>query len=163
MSEEQKSKDGIKEGLKAGMGILSALREAIEETIEEMRERGDISPDRAKEAVRSTMKKAQDAMGDAREKLDFVPRKEFDALKQEVAELRGRIFAHQLTSSHSGASPGASAAASAVSAGTPQDAWPAGGPATSEHYSPGLDHDATPAGGKATPDVSSGTRSDGGI
>jgi polyhydroxyalkanoate synthesis regulator phasin len=161
MSEEQKSKDGIKEGLKAGMGILSALREAIEETIEEMRERGDISPDRAKEAVRSTMKKAQDAMGDAREKLDFVPRKEFDALKQEVAELRSRIAAHQLSSSHAGASNASSATASSESTDASQESWPAGGPATAEHYSPGLDHDATPAGGKASPDVP-GTRSDGG-
>jgi polyhydroxyalkanoate synthesis regulator phasin len=149
MTEEQKSKDGIKEGLRAGLGILSALREAIEETIEEMRERGDISPDRAKEAVRSTMKKAQDAMGDAREKLDFVPRREFDALKQEVAELRSRITAHQLAGTHEGG--GASSS----------DSWPAGGPATGEHYSPALDHDATPAGGNATPDVAAGTRSDG--
>jgi polyhydroxyalkanoate synthesis regulator phasin len=148
MTEEQKSKDGIKEGLRAGMGILSALREAIEETIEEMRERGDISPDRAKEAVRTTMKKAQDAMGDAREKLDFVPRKEFEALKQEVAELRSRMTAHQLSSTHEGGSA------------TP-DMWPAAGSVTTEHYSPGLDHDATPAGGKSTPDVGVGTRSDG--
>ena len=67
MAEQQKASDGIRDGLKAGIGILAALKDAFEETIDEMRERGDISPERAKEAVRSTMQRAQEAMGDARD------------------------------------------------------------------------------------------------
>jgi polyhydroxyalkanoate synthesis regulator phasin len=95
MADQQKPSDGIRDGLKAGIGILAALKDAIEETIDEMRARGDITPERAKEAVRSTMQRAQEAMGDAREKLDFVPRKEFEALKDEVAQLRTRLAAHE--------------------------------------------------------------------
>jgi polyhydroxyalkanoate synthesis regulator phasin len=95
MPDQQKPSDGIRDGLKAGIGILAALKDAIEETIDEMRARGDITPERAKEAVRSTMQRAQEAMGDAREKLDFVSRKEFDVLKDEVAELRTRLAAHE--------------------------------------------------------------------
>src|SRR5690625_6167184 len=56
-----------------------------------MRERGDLAPERAKEAVRKTMRKAQEAVGETRERLDFVPRREFEALQEEVAELRRRL------------------------------------------------------------------------
>ncbi len=95
MAEQQKASDGIRDGFKAGIGILAALKDAIEETIDEMRERGELSPERAKEAVRSTMARAQEAIGDVRDKLDTVSRKEFDALKDEVGELRTRLAAHE--------------------------------------------------------------------
>jgi polyhydroxyalkanoate synthesis regulator phasin len=111
MAEQQKASDGIRDGFKAGIGILAALKDAIEETIDEMRERGDISPERAKEAVRSTMQRAQEAMGDARDRLDMVSRKEFEALKDEVAALRIRLATHE-GGAHGGA-PGAPGATGA--------------------------------------------------
>lgn len=85
--------DEVRDGIKAGLGILSAVKDAIEETIEDMMERGELSPERAREAVRTTMDRAQSAFDEARDRLDVVPRREFEALKAEVHELRGRIDA----------------------------------------------------------------------
>jgi len=114
-SEEMRSR----EGLRAWLGVLDAFKEAIDETIEEIRQRGAPSPERAREAMRRTMQRAQSAMGEARERLgfvprrdfeglgeegagrgrrgegrerlDFVPRRDFEALREEVAELRRRV------------------------------------------------------------------------
>ncbi|HEX2091403.1 MAG TPA: hypothetical protein VHG28_03335 [Longimicrobiaceae bacterium] len=99
MSDDQgRRRPGIGEGIRAGIGILSAFREAVEETFQEAVERGDLKPDRAKQAVQDVIKKVQDTAGDVRERLDVVPRREFDelreqveALREEVAELRGRL------------------------------------------------------------------------
>src|SRR5690625_4073360 len=89
--ERERARDAAREWVRATTGILSAFKEAIDETIDEMRERGDLAPERAKEAVRKTMRKAQEAVGETRERLDFVPRREFEALQEEVAELRRRL------------------------------------------------------------------------
>jgi len=94
------AKDGIKEGVRAVTGILAALKDAIEETIDDIKVRGDVSPDRAKQAARDTMKKAQDAVDDVRERIDFVPRKEIDALRAELEALRVRVAA--LEAKHAG-------------------------------------------------------------
>lgn len=83
--------DEVREGIRAGIGVLSALKDAVEETVEDMMDRGEISQDRAREAVRTTMERAQAAFEDARTRLDLVPRREFDALRAEVAELRRRL------------------------------------------------------------------------
>jgi polyhydroxyalkanoate synthesis regulator phasin len=92
MSDEQpKGRTGIGEGLRAGIGILSAFREAIEETIEEAVERNDLDPDRAKTALSGALERAQGVFDDVRERVDVVPRREFDALKAEVEELRRRL------------------------------------------------------------------------
>jgi polyhydroxyalkanoate synthesis regulator phasin len=80
-----------REGFRAWLGVLDAFKEAIEETIQEIRERGGPSPERAREAMRSTLKRAQAAVDEARERLDFVPRREFEALREEVAELKRRV------------------------------------------------------------------------
>ena len=79
------------DGIRQGIGVLSALKDALEETIREARERGDLSPDRAKDAVRSAMAKAQQAAGEARERFDFVPRAEHDRLREQVEALRARV------------------------------------------------------------------------
>jgi polyhydroxyalkanoate synthesis regulator phasin len=92
--------DEVREGIRAGIGILSALKDAIEETVQEMADRGELSQDRAREAVRTTMSRAQAAFDDARIRMDFVPRREFDALKAEVADLRARLARHE--SAHPG-------------------------------------------------------------
>ncbi|CAN5727029.1 MAG: hypothetical protein H0W11_03615 [Gemmatimonadetes bacterium] len=95
MPEEQDrtrgGRSGIGEGIRTGVGILSAFRDAIEETIQEAANRGDLSPDRARDAVRSAAARVQESLGDARERLDFVPRREFDELRTEVATLRAEL------------------------------------------------------------------------
>ena len=98
MADEQRRMPGIGEGIKAGIGILSAFREAVEETFQEAVERGDMKPDRAKAAVQEAVRRAQGTFDEVRERLDAVPRREFDelraeveALKAEVAELRARL------------------------------------------------------------------------
>jgi polyhydroxyalkanoate synthesis regulator phasin len=85
------AKEGIKEGVRAVTGFLAALKDAIDETLRDVRDTGDLDPQRAKDAMRSTMKKAQDAMDDVKDRLDFVPRKDHDALRAEVEALRARV------------------------------------------------------------------------
>ena len=85
----------IGEGIRSGIGVLTAFKEAIEETIQEAGERGDLSPDRAKQFLGDALHRAQDAVGEVRERLEWVPRKEFEALQAEVAELRARLDALQ--------------------------------------------------------------------
>jgi polyhydroxyalkanoate synthesis regulator phasin len=83
----------IGEGIRSGIGVLTAFKEAIEETIQEAGSRGDLSPDRAKQFLGEALHRAQDTVSDVRERLDFVPRKEFEALLREVEELQRRLDA----------------------------------------------------------------------
>ena len=108
--------DPFREGVRAITGILGALRDAIEESFDDLKQQGDLSPEKAKEAARSTMRRAQEAVDDMRGRVDFVPRREFDALREEVAELRRRLDA-----------AGASSAAGATP--PPPASPPPGGPA----------------------------------
>ena len=82
---------GVADGIKQGIGVLSALKDALEESITEARERGDLTPERAREAVRSALGRVQEAAGGARERLELVSRKELDQLRDQVAELRVRL------------------------------------------------------------------------
>jgi polyhydroxyalkanoate synthesis regulator phasin len=93
MAEEQNKQGGISEGIRSGIGILTAFKDALEETIQEAMNRGDLTPDRAKQAVQDTMRRMQHGFDEARERLDFVPRKEFEALQSQLVELRSRIDA----------------------------------------------------------------------
>ncbi|HEY0809738.1 MAG TPA: hypothetical protein VGD49_06225 [Longimicrobiales bacterium] len=94
------AKEGIKEGVRAVTGILAALKDAIEETIDDIKVRGDLDPSRAKQAAKETMNKAQNAFDEMRERVDFIPRKDFDALRAEVDALRARVAA--LETKHAG-------------------------------------------------------------
>lgn len=85
------ARDKVSEGIRQGIGVLSAFKEALEETIQEARDRGDLSADRAKQVMKEALDKAQTAAGDARERFDFVPKSEFDALREEVEVLRARV------------------------------------------------------------------------
>ena len=87
------AKDGIKEGVRAVTGMLAALKDAIDETINDIKVRGDLDPTRAKQAAKDTMSRAQEAFDDMKERVDFVPRKEYDALRAEVEALRARVAA----------------------------------------------------------------------
>ena len=82
---------GARGKLNRGLGMLSAFRDALEETIHEARERGDLSTDRAKEAIRGAYEKARTASSDARDRFDFVGQAEFDALARRVADLEERV------------------------------------------------------------------------
>jgi polyhydroxyalkanoate synthesis regulator phasin len=99
------AKEGIKEGVRAVTGILAALKDAIEETIDDIKVRGDLDPNRAKQAAKDTMNRAQTAFDEMRERVDFVPRKEFDALRAEGDALRARVAA--LETKHAGPHGGA--------------------------------------------------------
>lgn len=91
MADDRRVGDGFREGVRTGMEVLAAFKEVIEETIEDLKKRGDLSPERGREAVRSAMDRAAVVLGDARERFDFVPRRDLDALKSEVTELRRRL------------------------------------------------------------------------
>lgn len=82
---------GLSDGIRTGIGILTAFREAVEETLQEAVERGDLSPDRAKEAMQGAADRLQAGLDDARVRFDVVTRKDFDALRDEVADLRTRL------------------------------------------------------------------------
>lgn len=88
---KEQAKEGLREGVRAVTGFLAALKDAIDETIRDVRDTGDLDPDRAKQAMRSTMKRAQDAMDDVKERIDFATRKEHDTLREELYALRQRV------------------------------------------------------------------------
>ncbi|MGH7459048.1 MAG: hypothetical protein ACREKN_08240 [Longimicrobiaceae bacterium] len=88
---EKRAGARLGEGIRAGIGVLTAVKEAIEETIQEAVDRGDLNPERAKSAVRDATRRARDGLGEVRERLDLVQRREFDLLRAEVAEMRARL------------------------------------------------------------------------
>ncbi len=87
---EQRS-GGIAEGIRTGIGMLAAFKDALEESLDEAISRGDLSPERARNVVRDTASRVQSTLGDARERLEWVSRKEFDSLRLEVEALRARL------------------------------------------------------------------------
>lgn len=93
MSDQKKrgSSEGFRAGVRQGLGVLSAFKDAVEETIEEARERGDLSSERAREIVRTTLDRAQSAAEEARERFDFVARREHEELRARVEELADRL------------------------------------------------------------------------
>jgi polyhydroxyalkanoate synthesis regulator phasin len=82
---------GIGDGIRTGIGILTAFKEAVEETLQEAVDRGDLSPDRAKQAMQGAADRLQAGLEDARDKFDVVTRRDFEALRDELADLRVRI------------------------------------------------------------------------
>lgn len=92
-SEPGGRKDAFGDGLRQGLGVLSAFKEALEETIQEAKQRGDLSSDRARDVMKDALDRAQVMAGEARERLDFVSRKEFDALTARVAALEATAAA----------------------------------------------------------------------
>jgi polyhydroxyalkanoate synthesis regulator phasin len=107
MSDEQrKSRPGIGEGIRTGIGVLTAFKEAIEETLQEAVDRGDLKPERAKQALTDALGRAQEAVGDVRGRLEGVSRREFDELRAEVAELRRRLDGQSAGALPAGERPG---------------------------------------------------------
>lgn len=89
--DRQRAREATREWVRATTGILSAFKEAMEETIQDILERGDLAPERAREAVRQTMSRAQQAVEETRVRLDFATRQEVAELRDQVDELRRRI------------------------------------------------------------------------
>lgn len=90
-NQQNRRSGGISEGIRSGIGILTAFVEAVEGTFQEAVDRGDLSPDRARQVVREAATRFQEGIGEARERMDLVPRPEFDDLRTEVVELRRRV------------------------------------------------------------------------
>ena len=88
---DEGASESIKAGIRQGLGMLAAMKDAIEETLREAKERGDLTPERVKDVMRSTLEKAQEKAGEAREAIDFVKQKEFDVLKELVERLDVRV------------------------------------------------------------------------
>jgi polyhydroxyalkanoate synthesis regulator phasin len=93
MSDEQRKPGigGIGDGIRTGIGILNAFREAIEETLNDAVQRGDLTPERAGQAMRDAGQRIQESFDGARDRFDFVSRREYEDLKSEMALLRDRI------------------------------------------------------------------------
>lgn len=118
MTDEKKSaRDKVSDGIKQGIGVLSAFKDALEETINEARERGDLSSDRAKEVMKGALHKAQEAAEGAKERLDFVGQKDFDALAEAVDRIRDRVSA--LEERFRGQDPGADGSTDEARSDTP--------------------------------------------
>ncbi len=105
MSREQKPRGGIGDGIRTGIGVLNALREAVEETLQEAADRGDLSPERAKQVMRDAAQRVQGAFEETRERMDFAAQREVDELRAEVAALRERLGALERRAEGSGESP----------------------------------------------------------
>ena len=107
MADEQRKTGmgGISDGIRTGLGILTAFKEAVEETLQEAVDRGDLSPERARHAMQGAADRLQAGLDDARERFDVVTRSDFDALRQEVADLRVRLSRLEGTAPAAGESP----------------------------------------------------------
>lgn len=73
---EGRRRKGIREGLSQGLGFLSALKDAIEETLAETREQSGPNAEAARDALKGALSRAQAAAETARDRLDFVTRRE---------------------------------------------------------------------------------------
>jgi polyhydroxyalkanoate synthesis regulator phasin len=127
--------DALRDGVRAVSGILGAFKDAIEQTFNDLSDRGDISPERARDAARDAMKRAQDAMEDMRGRVDFVTRREFDSLRQEIETLRTQVERHIATGGHHGHGTGQGGTGTGGTGGT--GGMGAGGSAAGDG-SPGL-------------------------
>src|SRR5688500_649630 len=94
------AKEGIREGVRAVTGMLAALKHAIDETINDVKVRIDLDANSAQQTEKETMSRAQEAFDEMKERVDFVTRKEYDALRAEVEALRVRVAA--IESKHAG-------------------------------------------------------------
>jgi polyhydroxyalkanoate synthesis regulator phasin len=92
--------DAFREGVRAVSGIIGAFKDAIEQTFTELSDQGDMSPERARDAARDAMRRAQDAVEEMRTRVDFVTRKEFDSLRAEIAALRAQVERHAAQAGH---------------------------------------------------------------
>jgi polyhydroxyalkanoate synthesis regulator phasin len=94
MNDQQQKKTGfggIRDGIRTGLGILGAFKDAVEETLQEAVDRGDLAPERAKQAMRDAAHRLQSAFDETRDRMDFVSRREYEELRAELAGARERL------------------------------------------------------------------------
>ncbi len=99
-SKDSDTKGGrMGDGIRQGIGVLSAFKDALEETIQEARDRGDLSAERAKEVMKDTLEKAQEAAEGAKGRIDFATQADLesvkaavDSVKLRLGELEGSVF-----------------------------------------------------------------------
>ena len=93
MADEQRRQGigSLSDGIRTGIGILTAFKEAVEETLQEAVDRGDLSPDRARQAMQGAADRLQATIEETRDRFDVVTRKEFESLRDEVADLQARL------------------------------------------------------------------------
>jgi polyhydroxyalkanoate synthesis regulator phasin len=131
--------DVFREGVRAVTGVIGAFKDAIEQTFNDLSASGDMAPDRAREAARDAMKRAQEAMDDMRERVDFVTRREFDDLKAELAALRAQVEGHTTSGVHHAHGAGGSTHAPGTAGTGAGDTGTTGAAGSSEGTgSPGL-------------------------
>jgi polyhydroxyalkanoate synthesis regulator phasin len=111
--------DAFREGVRAVSGIIGAFKDAIEQTFTELSDQGDMSPERARDAARDAMRRAQEAVEDMRTRVDFVTRKEFDTVRAEIAALRLEVERHTAQAGHQTHSTGGQGQAGAPAADSP--------------------------------------------
>jgi polyhydroxyalkanoate synthesis regulator phasin len=112
MAEEQKRRDtgeNIRDGMRAIVGVVGALKDAIEETFQELLDQGELSPERAREAARTTVKRAQETVDEMRDRLDFVTRREFETLREQVAAIERQLEEHRVAGGGAHATAGTAA------------------------------------------------------
>jgi polyhydroxyalkanoate synthesis regulator phasin len=119
--------DALRDGVRAVGGILGAFKDAIEQTFNDLSEQGDISPERARDAARDAMKRAQDAMDDMRGRVDFVTRREFDSLRAELDVVKTQVERHITHGGHHGQDRADHAAGGTGAGGTGAGGTGAGG------------------------------------
>jgi polyhydroxyalkanoate synthesis regulator phasin len=128
--------DALRDSVRALSGVLGAFKDAIEQTFDDLSERGEISPERARDAAREAMRRAQEAVDDMRGRVDFVTRREHDAIRSEIAELRTQLELHIAQGAHH--SHGADAASQQPGTSGPGAAPGGAGGSSMGDGSPGL-------------------------
>lgn len=113
MDQQQKKSGigGIGDGIRTGLGILGAFKDAMEETLQEAVDRGDLAPDRARDAMRDAGRRLQSVFDETRDRMEMVPKREHEELKAEVASLRDRLERLEREERHERQGGGADAAA----------------------------------------------------
>jgi len=118
--------DHFRDAVRSISGVLGALKESLEATFDDLRETGEFTPEKAREAASATFRKAQEAVDEMRGRVDFVTRREFEDLRDEVDVLRARLDGAAGASATTDAASAAPADASSTAAGEtgPGDAPP---------------------------------------
>lgn len=92
MADEREAREREeREGGRETLGILATLRDALEEVMAEARDKGGLSAERAREALRGAMGRARTAAEGARERLDLVTHQELQEVRDAVNELKVRL------------------------------------------------------------------------
>jgi polyhydroxyalkanoate synthesis regulator phasin len=109
--------DHFRDAVRSISGVLGALKESLEATFDDLRETGEFTPEKAREAASATFRKAQEAVDEMRGRVDFVTRREFEDLREEVEALRARLDGAAGASATTDAASAAPADASSTAAG----------------------------------------------